>query len=428
MSTETATPDSLYRATMRPAPQTHPLDGDRNVDVAVIGAGFTGLSAALHLAEGGADVAVIERHHVGWGASGRNGGQVNPGLKWDPDRIESDWGNERGRRMIDFAWSAAEKTFALIRRHGIECDARQGGTLRAAYHDKAAEGVRQTAAQCAARRMPVDFIEGADTQALTGTARYVAIMRDRSGGDLQPLDYANGLARAAIQAGAAIHTSTAAKSLKRRGDRWLIDTDRGRVFAGRVILATNGYSDDLVPSLRRSIVPVFSSIIATEPLPEAVARRIMPSHSSLYESGHITVYYRVDAGNRLLIGGRGPQAPLRGPGAVSYLARYARQLWPALAKARWDYAWNGQLAVTTDHYPHIHIPKPGLMAFVGCNGRGVALSTMLGAELGRLAAGANPEDLPIPVRRIEPIPFHRFWRLGVTAKVMEGRVRDRLDI
>ena len=155
-------------------------------------------------------------------------------------------------------------------------------------------------------------------------------MLDRRGGDLQPLSYARGLARAAIAAGAAIHGQTPATSLRREGGRWRIETPRAVVRAEKVLIATNGFTDDLWPDLRRTIVPVFSSIAATEPLPDDVARQIMPTRSVLYESGHITVYYRVDASNRLLMGGRGPMQWIRDPSAVAYLMRYAARLWPAL--------------------------------------------------------------------------------------------------
>jgi glycine/D-amino acid oxidase-like deaminating enzyme len=419
-------PPSLYAATARPAPPTPPLEGDAQADVLVIGAGFTGLSTALHLAERGVRVVVLDAAEPGWGASGRNGGQVNPGLKPDPDEVERDFGPDLGGRTVRFAWGAPETTFDLIRRWQIACDARQGGTLRAAYQPRHAEGLRRSAEQGMRRGFPVRLLDRDAARAATGHDRYLAIMLDASGGDLQPLDYARGLAGAAQRAGARIHGGTRVTALAREGGIWRATTPGGVVRADKVVLGTNGYTDDLWPGLRRSVVPVFSSIVATAPLAPGVADGIMPLRGSLYESGNITVYLRVDQAGRLLFGGRGPQRPIESEAPVRYLIRYAERLWPSLAGARWTHGWNGQLAMTKDHYPHIHEAAPGLYACLGYNGRGVALSTAMGGEIARLATGTPPRDIAMPVTPIRTIAFHGFWRLGVMAKVMEGRIRDRL--
>lgn len=421
-------PPSLYAATARPGPATPALDGDATVSVAVIGGGFTGLSTALHLAESGTDVMLLEAHEPGWGASGRNGGQVNPGLKPDPDAVVRDWGPELGGRMVAFAWSAPDRLFDLIGRWQIECDARNGGTIRAATSARHAAGVRRTAEDCMRRGMPVSLLDAAGAAEATGCGRYGAAMLDRRGGDVQPLDLARGLAGAAIKAGARVHGGTRALSLRREGLVWCIETPFGTVRADSVVLGANGYTDDLLPGLRRSVVPVFSSIAASAPLPDAVADRVLPSGSVLYESGPITVYLRRDRGNRLLIGGRGPQRPIRDASAVAYLMRYAERLWPGLVGVPWTHGWNGQLAMTTDHYPHVHEPAPGLFACLGYNGRGVALAISMGAEIGRRVNRAGADTLCMPTTAVRPIRFHGFWRAGVVAKVLEGRVRERFGL
>ena len=419
-------PPSLYAATARPGPATPPLDGDRTVSVAVIGGGFTGLSTALHLAESGAEVAVLEANEPGWGASGRNGGQVNPGLKLGPSEVVADFGPELGGRMIGFAWSAPDTLFEIIRRWQIQCDARNGGTIRAATSAGHADAVRRTAEDCMRRGMPVTLLDRGAAEAATGCDRYSTAMLDRRGGDVQPLDLARGLAGAVMKAGGKVHGGTPALSLRREGTAWCIGTPSGTVRADSVVLGGNGYTDGLFPGLSRSIVPVFSSIAATAPLPDAVADAVMPSGSVLYESGHVTVYLRRDRGNRLLIGGRGPQRPIGDPSPVSYLIRYAERLWPGLKGVPWMHGWNGQLAMTTDHYPHVHEPAPGLFAALGYNGRGVALATAMGAEIARRVNRAPAHELCMPTRPIEPIRFHGLWRVGVAAKVLEGRIRDRL--
>lgn len=421
-------PPSLYAATARPAPPVPPLDGDAQADVLVVGAGFTGLSTALHLAERGVRVIVLDAAEPGWGASGRNGGQVNPGLKFDPDQVERDFGPDLGGRVVRLAWGAPETTFGLIRRWQIACDARQGGTLRAACQPRHADGVRRSAEQGMRRGMPVTLLEGEAARAATGHGRYRAVMVDASGGDLQPFDYARGLADAVRRAGARVHGGTRVTGLHRDGGLWRATTPGGTVRADKVILATNGYTDDLWPGLRRSVVPVFSSIAATAPLAPEVVAGIMPHRGSLYEMGHVTVYLRVDQAGRLLMGGRGPQRPIGDHAPVRYLIDYAERLWPQLRGASWTHGWNGQVAMTRDHYPHVHEPAPGLHACLGYNGRGVALATAMGGELAKLATGTPARDIAMPVTPIRPIAFHGFWRLGVKAKVMEGRIRDRFGL
>ena len=371
---------------------------------------------------------VLEAQQPGWGASGNNGGQVNPGLKHDPDQIEADFGADLGGRMIAFSYGTTNYTFDLIRRYQIPCEARQNGTLRAAYNEASAAAVENTAKQCIRRGMPVTLLGRDQMREMTGTDRYLCAMLDNRGGDLHPLSYARGLARAAIAAGAAVHGETPALSLSREAAGWRIETPRAIVRAEKVLLATNGFTDVLWPGLRRTIVPVFSSIAATAPLSEAIAREIMPTRSVLYESGHITVYYRIDAHNRLLMGGRGPMRWISKPTDVAYLIRYAERLWPGVRDATWTHGWNSRLAITPDHYPHVHEPAKNLLISLGCNGRGVALSTTMGAQLARRLVGGKSAEIDMPVTGIKPMPLHAFWPLGVTAAVLAGRVRDRLGM
>jgi glycine/D-amino acid oxidase-like deaminating enzyme len=421
-------PPSLYAETARPRAETPPLDGDRRVAVAIVGGGFTGLSTALHLAPQGVDVAVLEAHEPGWGASGRNGGQVNPGLKHDPDQVEADFGPGLGRRMVTLSAAAPDFVFELVRRHQIACEARQSGTLRAAIHRRAAAAVRASAAQWIRRGMPVTLLEREAIAASTSCARYACAMLDPRGGQVNPLGYARGLAEAAQHAGAAVHGATPVVRLRRDGRAWRVETPRGTLQAERVVLATNAYTDDVWPGLRRSIVPVFSGITATEPLPEELARRLLPSRSVLYEISAVTVYYRVDAQGRLLMGGRSPLRDIVAPAELGYLARYAERLWPALRGVRWTHAWSGQLAITPDHYPHLHEPAPGVIAALGYNGRGVAMSTVMGAQIARRILGASDADIDMPITGLRPIPFHALWRSAVAGRVAYGRIRDWLGL
>jgi glycine/D-amino acid oxidase-like deaminating enzyme len=417
-------PRSLYRETARPPPETPKLDGDRSVSVAVVGGGFTGLSTALHLAEQGVKVAVLEEHEPGWGASGRNGGQVNPGLKPDPDQVVADFGPDLGARMVALSGNAPNVVFELIQRHQIVCEALQSGTLRTALNRRSLTGVRTTAEQWMRRSDKVSLLERDVISGLTGTDRYLGAVLDRRGGQLNPLGYARGLAAAALQAGATVCSGTPVSRIARHGARWRLTTPTGTVTAEKIVLATNGYTGDLWSGLRRSIVPVYSAIVASEPVPDDV----MPTRSSLYEMGNVTVYYRKDRDQRILMGGRSVQRDVSRPQELRYLIDYAIRLWPKLRAVRWTHAWSGQLAITTDHYPHIHEPEETVLVCLGYNGRGVAMSTAMGVELARRAIGGRDAEIAMPITGIRQIPLHGLWQSAVEARVVYGRVRDFLGL
>jgi glycine/D-amino acid oxidase-like deaminating enzyme len=421
-------PPSLYADTARPAVATPPLDGDRRVSVAIVGGGFTGLSTALHLAEKGVDVAVLEAHEPGWGASGRNGGQVNPGLKHDPDDVEAHFGPDLGRRMVELAWNAPKVVFDLATRHQIICEAQETGTLRAAITENSAREVRHSFEEATRRGMPVELLERSEIGEATGTSRYVCALLDRRGGHINPLGFARGLVQAAVQAGATVHGSSPVTRLSRNGLSWSLTTPSGAVRAERVILATNGYTDNLWPGLRRTVVPVYSGIVATEPIPEEIARAVFPKRSSLYELGRVTVYYRLDGSNRLLMGGRCRQRDVTHAIQMPFLARYAHRLWPQLHPFQFTHGWNGQIALTMDHYPHIHEPAPGILVCLGYNGRGVAMATAMGPELARCVMGAAASEMNMPITGMRGIPLHGFWKTGVMARIAYDKVRDYLRI
>ncbi|HMD72679.1 MAG TPA: FAD-dependent oxidoreductase, partial [Steroidobacteraceae bacterium] len=236
---------NLYQQAAEPAAATPPLAGDARADVVVVGGGITGLSTALHLAERAVRIVLLEAEEPGWGASGRNGGQVNPGLKHDPDIVERDNGRELGASMVAFAGSAPAFVFDLIERLGVRCELRRCGTLRAAAHPKHLAPLRKTAEQHARRGAPVELLDQAAVARATGTDRYAGAMLDRRGGALNPLSYSRGLARAAQRAGAQIHGGTRVLRLERAGRAWRVRTATGTVTAAQIVLATNGYTDSI---------------------------------------------------------------------------------------------------------------------------------------------------------------------------------------
>jgi glycine/D-amino acid oxidase-like deaminating enzyme len=420
-------PRSLYVETACERTPTTALRGDKSVAVVVIGAGFTGLSAALHLVQAGVEVTVLEANEPGWGASGRNGGQVNPGLKHEPEEIERQFGQELGQRMVALSGNAPSRVFQIVREHQIRCEANQGGTIRAAFTAKSSDFLRRATGGLRSRGAPVELLEGDALIRATGTDRYVCAALDRRGGSVNPLGYARGLAEAAIRAGAAIHSNTKATAISRKGSQWTVTTPGGVVTGRWLVLATNGYTDNLWPKLRQTIVPVYSGIVATEPLLQSVARRILPQGSVLYEHEDITVYYRLDTSNRLLMGGRSRQSPMEGTEGLEGLKVYTKRLFPFIGDVRWSHGWNGQLAITTDHYPHFSEPAQNVIVCMGYNGRGVAMATAMGGEIAKRIKGHPPNELDMPVRPMHPIRFHRFWPLAVNARIAYGRLRTALQ-
>ncbi|MCB1377757.1 MAG: FAD-binding oxidoreductase [Alphaproteobacteria bacterium] len=421
-------PKSVYAETARPLAPVAELAGSHKTSVAVIGGGYTGLSAALHLAERGIDTMVIEAHEPGWGASGRNGGQVNPGIYPDPDQVIADFGADLGQRMLSFSSAAPDKVFGLVKAHAIDCEAEQTGTLRVAFYDKKLAAARSTFAQLQRTGSPATWMDAGQLREATGTDRYLGGIRFPQGGKVNPLGYARGLAAAAQGAGAQVFGGSPATGIARHGGGWRVNTPRGDVSAEHLVIATNAYTDDLWPGLRRSLVPVYTTIVATAPLSDNLARTVMPSGSVLYEVANNTVYYRLDKWNRMLMGGRSQQRDVTEFGDAQRLIDYTRQLWPHLGEVPFTHVWNGQVAITTDHHIHLHEPADNVHVCLGYNGRGVAMGTAMGDVIARRIRGARREELPMPVTDIAPISFHRFHRLGVGFRLVYGRIRDQLGI
>jgi glycine/D-amino acid oxidase-like deaminating enzyme len=427
MTDSSAPPASAWTEAAEAPPDAPRLEGDRRADVAVVGAGYTGLSAALHLAERGVDVVALDAAEVGWGASGRNGGQIIPGLKHDPDDLERMFGDATGRRMWQIAGSAADAVFDLIARHKIACHAQPCGWIAAAPHAAALESLRARTEQWQRRGAPVELLDRGRIEALTGTATYVGGMLDRRAGALHPLAYVRGLARAAQRAGAGLHGRSAARRLELDGAGWRVVTDAGAVRAPTVILATNAYTDDLWPGLRRTVLPIQSYQVATEPLPEDVRRRVLPGGQVVSDLRRILFYFRLDPEGRLLMGGRGPLDDRGDPALFARLEATARRLFPGLGAPRWTHRWSGRVALTADHVPHLHEPRPGVLIGLGYNGRGVAMATVMGRLLAERALGASPAELGWPVTPIAPIRLHA-WRLPAMAAVVHWkRFQDWLD-
>ncbi|MGF6692321.1 glycine/D-amino acid oxidase-like deaminating enzyme [Metapseudomonas resinovorans] len=419
-------PSSLWAATAPAGPSTPALGEDKQVDVAVVGAGYTGLVTALHLAAGGARVCVLDAGEPGWGASGRNGGQVIPGLKYDPDELQKLFGAARAEALIDVAGRAADEVFDLIRSHAIECDATRKGWIQPAASSAALRTIERRAEQWRRRGVEVELLDKATVAQRIGSPGYLGAWVDPRAGSLQPLSYARGLARAALGKGAEIHGHSRVVKLAREGRGWCLTTaSRFNVRAERVILATNGYTDDLWPGLRQTVIAANSFIVATRPLPLELRQSVLPGGEVCSDARRLLLYFKQDAQGRVLIGGRGPFAEPSGQGDWAHLEGSLTNLFPQLSGVPIEYRWSGRVALTQDFLPHVHEPESGLSILLGYNGRGVALSTALGRHLAARILGLG-QEFPFPVTRIRPIPFHGLQRLYLGAGIAWYRLLDAL--
>lgn len=419
---------SLWAATAEPGPPTPPLVGEAEAEVAVVGGGYTGLSTALFLAERGMSAMVLEAHAPGFGASGRNGGQVIPGLKHDPDEIEARFGKERGQRIVAMAGGAADLVFDLVAKHGIGCGAVRTGWIQAAHDAAGLAVVRRRAADWTRRDAPVEVLDQARIAELTGAHDYLGGLLDRRGGGLHPSSYARGLAAAAIRAGSRIHGESRVVQIERQGGGFRLQTDRGALRARRIVIATNGYADALHDRLRRSIVPVVSLQVATRPLSDNLEKTILPEGQVVSDTRRLLLYFRRDAEGRLLMGGRGAFGARGVRSRLAELRSAAERLFPQLAGIEWPYRWGGYVALTADHLPHLHELEPGIVTGLGYNGRGVAMATAMGRQLAAYASGTNAAELDFPVSGLEPIPFHALRRPALSAIAAWYGLRARLGL
>lgn len=418
----------LWQVTAPDRPPGKPLEEDLTCDVAVVGAGFTGLRAALALAEAGSRVAVFDAGDVGHGAAGRSGGQVNPMLPVArPEQLRQAVGDRYFERLAQVSLGSADELFELVGRYGIDCDARQKGWIRVDHSPAARRRARAAAQAWNAFGAGFEFLEGAEVARLTGSPAYGSATLSPKGGAVQPLALARGLARAAEAAGARIYAHSAVSGLRRADQRWTMTAAGRRVTADWVLLATNGYTDGLFAGLKRSILPLTPVQIATDPLPEAEIAPILPGGHTISDTRRLITYARREPDRRMVFGGIGYARPLGGSGGFHWLFRDAARIFPSIRPDRWRYRWGGRIALTEDRLPHFHEPAPGLLAGLGYNGRGVAMSLVMGRVLAERVLGADPASLPFPVSPVRRMAFRDLQVLGAPAALRFLRLRDNLE-
>lgn len=423
---------SLWNAVTAPTDACPTLAGDHSCAAIVIGAGFTGLSTALHLAEAGVDVIVIEAAEPGFGASGRNNGLVIPTLtRPNPDDIVKAYG-AAGERLVGLLVGSADYLFDTARKHGVDQETEQTGWVQPAHSPGRLKISEERVRQWTKYGARAVLHDRAQMRAITGSDAWFGGFSIPSGGHINPLALSRGLARAAVRAGARIFCNTPAQHFAHENGRWRVITPRGVVTADRLMLATHAYTDyfapDLAPALAHEIVPVLSWQMATQPLPEAVRATILPSRIGMSDTHGDLYFAHYDARNRLVTGGALAFAFNGAERLKARIGARLRKLWPQIGDVRFDYVWNGYIAMTTDYLPRVHRLGPGGLAWAGCNGRGVALSVSLGREIARSLAGARDEDVALPLVDMAPLPLHGLARRVAPLKIFEYRLRDAMEI
>lgn len=421
--------DAFWNVTAPTGPVAEPLKGPLTCDVAVIGGGFTGFRAALMLAEAGTDVALFEAQDIANGASGRSGGQVNPMLPVkDPEALRKAVGPRYFERLAEAALASADDLFDLVRRYDIACEARQNGWIRADHCMAAQHESRKNARLWNALGAQFEFVGAEDVRRLTGAEGYVSGTVNLRGGAVQPLALVRGLDRAARAAGAKVFGFSPVTGLSAKDGGYELSVNGHRVTAQQVIVATNGYTDGLIPGLKRSILPLTSIQIATGPLEAERLAPLCPQGHTISDTRRLIMYCRREPGGQFIYGGMGYRTAWGRVGGWSWLLKDAELIFPTLKGVTWQYRWGGNIALTPDRVPHLHEPQPGLLCGLGYNGRGVAMSFVMGRELARRALGADSADLAFPVTDPARYAFREPQVLGAGLAMRYWRMLDQREV
>ena len=400
----------LWAVTAPDPPGTRPLDGENKADVVIIGGGYTGLSAALHLAESGTDALVLEAKTIGYGGAGRNVGLVNAGLWLMPDDVPKLVGREHGEQLISILGKSPDLVYGLVEKHGMECEAVRNGTLHCADSSAGLKALMQREEQWQRRGEPVTLLKAEEAALLIGSTAFKGALLDKRAGTVQPLAYARGLAGAALKAGARIHTESPVTGLTRTGSRWKVTTARGMVMAQTVLVATHGYSEFAFKHQEKAIVPFNFFQFSTPPLPEEVRKTILPQRHGAWDTNLILASYRMDKDGRLIVGSVGNLEPGGFAIQKAWTQRTIAKSFPQVGPVNLEHGWYGCIAMTTNHIPRFHVMDKNLFMVTSYNGRGIGPGTVFGKLLARYALSGDEKEIPLPLTPFKPIPFR--WLRG----------------
>lgn len=415
---------NVWRESAIAAPPSHPLDGDGSTEIVVVGAGFTGLSIALHLAESGVSTVVLEAGEIGGEASGRSSGQLIRGFKLSSADLARRFDPARYDRLAHLGDSLVDYVFDLVETHGIACHGERKGWIRAAHNEPSFKALARTAEDLKRRNQNVVLLSAGDMERYTGSAYYHGGLLDPEAGALQPLSYARGLAAAALRKGARIYTGTEATGLERRGDGWAVICPQGKISCRQVVFATGAETRPGTYGIEKSFIPVDSCQIATKPLDAALRKAILPTGIVVSDSRKLTNFFRFDPAGRLIVGGRGSQGDASTERA---LLKAARDRFPILADVEWGHKWSARVDLTLDNLPHLSSPDKGIWTLVGFGGRGIALGTALGRLVAQKLTGNASGDI-FPVTPLPRVPFYGARSVLKAAGIAFYKICDRFGI
>jgi glycine/D-amino acid oxidase-like deaminating enzyme len=416
----------FWQESMPALPDRSGRDLPKSTQVVVIGGGYAGITAARELARRGVAVTLLEAHSLGWGASTRNGGIVHAGYKWSAGELIERYGEATGKELYQETLDSYALVKRLIADEAIDCDFRECGNLELAYAPSHVPELEHARESLAAVGVESTVVARDRIREEIGSDAYFGALAVEGSGLLHPGRYFAGLAESAARAGAHLHEGVRARSIRREADgRFLVETSRGSVHADDVFVATNGYTDGVVPSLRRRIIPIGSYIIASEPLPADLAHELSPKGRAFFDTKNFLYYWHVAADRRMVFGGRASFMPTTIDRTAAILWRGLLEVHPQMADYRIEYAWGGNVGFTFDRMPHVGRTRDGVAYAMGCCGTGVALMTNLGTKVGAWLAGGQVPALAKLRFPLVPAPYEgRPWFLPFAGEWF--RLQDRI--
>lgn len=391
----------LWEKTAPLPPATKPLSSEISADVVVVGGGYTGLSTALHLAEAGTNVVLLEANEIGFGGAGRNVGLINAGMWVMPDDLPGELGPVHGERLLELLGNGPKLVMDLIEKHGIACELERNGTLHCAVGPEGLKEIEERARQWSKRGAPVTVLDARETERRVGSSAYAGALLDMRAGTLQPLAYARGLAHAVVKAGVAVHTGSRVTSTERHGAKWVVSTDGGKVSADWIVVATDAYSTGPWEAIRNEQVHLPYFNFATVPLGDNLRKSVLPGREGAWDTKEVLSSFRMDQAGRLVFGSVGA---LRNTGLAihkNWARRAIRKLFPQLGDIPFECEWYGKIGMTDNALPRFHKLAQNVVGFSGYNGRGIAPGTVFGKVLaGHILGQISEADLPLPVTDI----------------------------